>query len=242
MVLARPDRTGVTERYRSDAVARVSPDGELTYSKSLDRIFADNGLEALVRGRDYSDDPYHLNDVEPVLEDGPYWRRGDLVLSLARQSMVLLFRPATGRVVWWRIGPWLGQHDVNVLDDHRISLFDNRITFDADGSRVLGNSRELVLDFAERSLSSPWERSFRQLPIRAVSNGRGLVLANGDLIVEESNAGEVLRVSAEGDVRWHYVNSDEAGRRYRIFWSRYLDPDRYGGAIMAAQAARCTGR
>ena len=49
----------------------------------------------------------------------------------------------------------------------------------------------------------------------------------------------MLRVSPEGALRWHYVNANEAGERYRIFWSRYLDPDRYARGIGAAQAAQC---
>lgn len=240
MVVPRPRRPRVTERYRGDAVARVSLDGRLTYVKSLDAIFAENGLEALVRGRQYSDDPHHLNDVQPVFADGPHWRRGDLFLSLGHQAMVLLYRPSTGRVIWWRIGPWLGQHDVNVVDDNRISVFDNRISFDAVGPTVLGNSRELIYDFATHSISSPWEEAFRRHRIVASSNGRGQVLANGDIIIEESNGGEVLRVSPEGMLRWHYVNANRSGERYRIFWSRYLDADGYEGAIRAAQAAQCT--
>lgn len=238
-IAPRPDREGTNPHYRSEGIARLGLDGRLTYSKSLTEIFAQNGLEALVRGREYGDDPYHLNDVEPVFADGPHWKKGDVFLSLAHQSMVLQFRPATDKVVWWRIGPWMGQHDVNLLDERRISLFDNRISFDSGKPRVLGHSRQLVVDLASGSVSSPWEAAFRRHAIAADSNGRGLVLANGDLVVEESNRGEVLRVTKEGETRWRYVNSDGKGRRYRIFWSRYLDPGRYAAGLRAAAAARC---
>ena len=239
LVVPRPERPGVSERYRGDAIARVDLAGRLTYVKTLDSIFIENGMEALVRGRPYHDDPHHLNDVQPVFADGPHWRRGDVFLSLGHQAMVMLYRPSTGRVIWSRTGPWFGQHDVNVIDESRISVFDNRISFDAAQPVVHGTSRELVFDFADNTLSSPWEEAFRRHGIRASSNGRGLVLANGDLIIEESNGGEVLRVSPEGAVRWHYVNANAAGERYRLFWSRYLDPAAYAQGIAAAQAARC---
>lgn len=237
-----PDRHGVGAGYRADAIVRVDLDGRITYSKSLDRLFAENGLAALIRGREYSDDPYHLNDVQPVHFDGPYWRRGDVFLSLGHQAMVLLYRPSTGRILWWRIGPWQGQHDVNVIDERRISVFDNRISFDAGAPRVVGNSRELVYDFSTGRTESPWEEAFRRHRIAASSNGRGLVLANGDVILEESNRGEVLRVNPEGAVRWRYVNANRDGERYRLFWSRYLDPAGYAGAVAAAQSPRCEAR
>lgn len=234
-----PQRPGAGPAYRSEAIALVSADGEILYSKTLDDIFAENGLSTLVRGRQYVDDPYHLNDVEPVLEDGPHWRRGDVFLSLAFQSMVMLYRPSTGRVIWWRMGPWLLQHDVNILDDHRIAVFDNRASFEAAGPVVIGNSRELVVDFASGAITSPWEPAFRRLGLRAASNGRGTVLPNGDLVVEDSMGGEALRLSARGEVQWRYLNTDEAGRRYRLFWSRYLDPARYGRGIRAAALPGC---
>ena len=239
MLLPRPDRPGVRPTYRADAIARVTPGGDVAWVKSLDSIFAENGLEALIRGGEYSDDPFHLNDVQPVFADGPHWRRGDLFLSLGHQAMVVLYRPSTGRIVWHRTGPWLGQHDVNVVDDNRISVFDNRISFDGDGNHVLGHSRELVIDLSTGAVASPWDTAFRRHRIRAASNGRGLVLANGDLVVEESNGGEVLRVGPQGEQRWSYVNADSEGARYRIFWSRYLEPQRYARGIAAAREKRC---
>lgn len=239
MLLAGPKRPGAGPAYRAEGIGEIRADGRLIWSKTLDAMFEENGLSALVRGQPYSDDPYHLNDVEPVMRDGPHWKSGDVFLSLAHQSMVLLYRPSTGRILWWRIGPWLGQHDVNIIDDRRIAIFDNRVSFDSGGGKVIGNSRELVVDFATGKIASPWEEAFRRHRILAASNGRGTVLADGDLVVEESMGGEAMRVGPRGEMRWRYLNSDAKGRRYRLFWSRYLDPARYGGAIRAAAEARC---
>ena len=58
-------------------------------------------------------------------KDGPYWRKGDLFLSLRSPSTVMLYRPATNKVIWRKDGPWSKQHDVDILDDHRISIFNN---------------------------------------------------------------------------------------------------------------------
>lgn len=239
MLLAGPPREGAGPAYRGEGIGEVGEDGRVISARTLDAIFAANGLTALLRGQEYSDDPYHLNDVEPVRADGPYWKRGDVFLSLAHKSMVLLYRPATGRILWWRIGPWMGQHDVQVLDGRRIAVFDNRVSFDAGGPKVIGSSRELVLDFATGQVSSPWEAAFRARGIRAASNGRGTVLAGGDLVIEDSMGGEAMRVGQSGEMRWRYVNGDAKGRRYRLFWSRYLDPMRYGAAVKAAAEARC---
>ena len=238
-VLADHGREDAGTTYRNDGLTLTTPDGQALYAKGLSQIFLENGLDALLIGRPYHEDPFHLNDIQPVARDGPHWKRGDLFLSLRHLSMVILFRPSTGKIIWWKIGPWLGQHDVNVLDDHRISIFDNRTAFGAEDSWVVGNSRQLVFDFSDGSVSSPWEAGFRRWDLAVVSNGRGTPFSNGDLFVEDSVRGQALRMSPNGDLRWRYVNADDQKRRYWMFWSRYLDPVQYGPAIRATAAAAC---
>lgn len=232
-------RNDVGPTYRNDGVTLTSADGKRLYERGLTQVFLENGLAGLLLGRPYHDDPFHLNDVQPVSEDGPHWKRGDVFLSLRHLSMVMLFRPSTGEIIWWKIGPWLGQHDVNILDDHRIAIFDNRIAYGEDGAAVIGASRELVYDFSDGSVTSPWEAGFRRWRLAVSSNGRGTPFPNGDLFVEDTQRGQALRMNANGDLRWRYVNADEQKRRYWMFWSRYLDPVRYGLAIRAAATASC---
>ena len=52
----------------------------------------ENDMEHLV----FSDyvfhgDPIHLNDIQPVEKSGPYWKMGDLFLSLRSQNMIILY-------------------------------------------------------------------------------------------------------------------------------------------------------
>ena len=41
--------------------------------------------------------------------------------------MVILYRPSTNQIIWKGTGPFFDQHDVNILDDHRISVFNNNV-------------------------------------------------------------------------------------------------------------------
>ena len=238
-VLMEQGRQDAGSTYRNDGVTLTTPDGRTLYARGLSEIFLDNRLEALLLGRPYHDDPFHLNDVQPVIEDGPYWKRGDLFLSLRNLSMVILYRPSSGKVIWWKIGPWLAQHDVNLLDDHRIAIFDNRAAFGAEELSTIGTSRQLVYDFSDGSITSPWDAGFRRWNLAVPSNGRGTPLPNGDLFVEDTVRGQALRMSPKGDLRWRYVHADDQKRRYWMSWSRYLDPVQYGPAIRAAAAASC---
>ena len=238
-VLPVQGRDDVGPGYLNDGLTLTAPDGTRRYERDLTRIFLENGLEGLLLGRPYNDDPFHLNDVQPVETDGPHWKRGDVFLSLRHLSMVILFRPSTGKAIWWKIGPWLGQHDVNILDDHRIAIFDNRTAYGEGGAAVVGTSRQLVYDFSNGSVTSPWEAGFRRWNLAVTSNGRGTPFPNGDLFVEDTERGQALRMSANGDLRWRFVNADDQKRRYWMFWSRYLDPVQYRVAIRAAETASC---
>lgn len=230
---------GLPPTYRDDGPAAWDEAGRLTFAAGLTKIFRDNGLSVLVDGRPYTDDPFHLNDVQPVEFDGPHWRRGDLFLSLRHQSMVMLYRPSTGRVIWWKSGPWLGQHDVVVLDEHRIAIFDNNAAFSSGEKVPRGVSRELVFDFRTGDVTSPWQAGFERHQLKVVSNGRGLPLPGGDLLVEDTVHGQVLRMGQEGQVRWRFVHADGEGRRLWLFWARYLPAGHYDAHIEAALEARC---
>ena len=103
-----------------------------------------------------NDDPTHLNDIQPVLDDGPYWKKGDLFLSLRNISTVMLYRPSTDEILWIKRGPWIAQHDVDILDDHRISIYDNDVEARAPGKPyIAGTSQVMVYDFATRKISLP---------------------------------------------------------------------------------------
>ena len=112
--------------FIDNTLSKIDPaTGELLYHRSISRILQDNDLEHLLLKSPRSTDPYHLNDVQPVFENGPYWQRGDLFLSLRNVSAILQYRPATGEVVRLLEGPFYAQHDVDVLNDSTLSIFNN---------------------------------------------------------------------------------------------------------------------
>ena len=70
-------------------------------------------------------DPIHLNDIEPALYDSKYWKKGDLFLSSRHQSAIIHYRPEINKVINYLTGPFSQQHDVDIISDEEISIFDN---------------------------------------------------------------------------------------------------------------------
>lgn len=233
----------VDSEFDDDGVARISPDGRVLFRKSAAQILIDNGLRHVIYSHDeYDPDPIHLNDVQPVLADGPYWRRGDLFLSLRNPSMVLLYRPATNEVVWHRQGPWLMQHDVDIVSDHEIAVFNNNTAATPKGGRTIGSNNIVILDFATGGTREPFTAGFEKNQIHTETNGLFRFLPDGSVMVEEHDYGRLLALGPDGAVRWSYVNrAPKDGRVYHLGWSGAVLEERATALKAALAAAKCEG-
>jgi hypothetical protein len=212
--------------FYDDAIVKLSPEGNILYQKSVSQIFIDNGLEYLlfsVGDNDYfTKDPIHINDIQPVEFDGEFWKKGDVFLSLRHQSMVLLYRPSTNEIIWKGTGPFFHQHDVDILDSHRISIFNNNSKDFVDGDVVDGHNEVIIYDFKTNEHSSYLKDSLIENDVITIGEGRSEILTNRDLFIEETDYGRTLYFNADGSLRWTHVNRANDGNVYRVGWSRIL--------------------
>ena len=212
--------------YYDDAIVQLSPDGEILFEKSVSQIFIDNGLEYLLFGIGVQDvflkNPIHLNDIQPVNFDGDFWKKGDVFLSLRHQSMVLLYRPLTNKIIWKGTGPFFHQHDVDILNNHKISIFNNNSKNFVSGDVVDGNNEVIIYDFKTNEYSTYLKKSLTKFDVRTITEGRSQIIKNGDLFVEESNYGRTLYFNSDGSLRWTHVNRAKDGKIYAVSWSRIL--------------------
>ena len=214
--------------YADDGIVKLSPNGEILYEKSLSQIFIDNGLEYLlfsVGDSNFTLDPIHLNDIQPVNYNGEFWQKGDVFLSLRHQSMVILYRPLTNEIIWKGTGPFFHQHDVDILNGHTISVFNNNSKDFSVGNVVDGHNEVIIYDFKTNEYSSYLSDSLKNNEVRTITDGRSQILPNGDLFVEETNYGRTFYFNSDGSLRWIHVNRANNGNVYNIGWSRILYKD-----------------
>jgi hypothetical protein len=213
------------ENYLDDGIVKLSAVGNILFEKSVSQIFIENGLKYLIfaHGNYYERDPIHLNDIQPVNYDGEYWKKGDVFLSLRSQSMIVLYRPSTNEIIWKGTGPFLHQHDVNILDDHRISIFNNNSINVAGGSNIVDGHNEIIIyNFKTNKFSRYFQDSLVDHDVRSIEQGRGKIIRNGDLYIEDSHYGRTLYFNADGSLRWSHVNRAQDKNIYIIGWSRIL--------------------
>ncbi len=135
-------------------------------------------------------------------------------------------------------GDWYGQHDVDILDDHRISVFNNNA---AQIWRIIADNDVLIYDFETGEISAPWHDALKKNQVRTVMEGLAQVLPGNDLFVEEQNFGRILRLTEAGDVVWEYVNRARMGRVFRVGWSRLLTAEEAAPMLKSIAQANCSG-
>lgn len=232
----------LSDNFHDDTLSLVSLDGEELYRKSLVEAFVENGLFHLMfTAGAYSDDPLHLNDIQPVLEDGPFWKRGDVFLSLRHRSMLVLYRPSTNKILWSKAGPWLAQHDVDILDDHRIAVFSNNAYDMGKGGYVKGHAQLLIYDFTTYEVTAAYDTAMATEKVATQSEGLADYTESGHVIVEQENDGRLLIFGPDERLFASYVNAASDGRIFRMGWSRYVPQTEGRTALSRMEMGDCNG-
>lgn len=210
--------------FYDDAITKISPDGEILFQKSVAEILLENGMKHLVFALNgqYRVDPLHLNDIQPTLDNGPYWKRGDVFLSLKHPSMILLYRPDSNELIWTGSGHFSQQHDVDILNNHEISIFNNNAISTINGYHVDDHSEMVIYNFKSNSYRTFLDNSLAKERVKTRTNGLGQILNGVGLFIEESNYGRILFFDEKGALKWTYVNRASEGSIFPLSWSRIL--------------------
>ncbi len=216
------------QNYRDDGFALVSQEGHIIKEYSITDILLENGYRGLVYGvGKVEEDRIHLNDVQPITRSKGVTKTGDLALSIRNLSTVLLFRPQSGKIVWLKTGPWLNQHDINILEDGRYSIFGNDIIRRLNGGMKLlqeDKSEIYIYDPSQKTVTTPYTEMMTKEKIVSKTRGRLKILPNSDAYIEQTNASRLIRISANA-VRWEYVNGITNDTVGELNWSRYIQKD-----------------
>ena len=227
-----------TVHFLDNSVARIDPaTGHILEVHSMAEVLRDNGLDHLVLRSGDAQDPLHLNDVEPVLTTSDHMREGDLFLSFRNLQCVIQYRPSTEQVIRVIDGPLASQHDVDIVNDSTLVVFNNNVqenngvyTNRAHNYPVSKDQQELAHYHSEITLVDLGTGAFTPiLPELMAANGvmtasEGLqeALPGGWWFLEEQNSGELWVVGSEG-VLYHDVHaSHHDGHHHLPNWTRVL--------------------
>jgi hypothetical protein len=216
--------------YHEDTILRISDEGAILSETSAVGLFYENGLAPLLTatGGQFHEDMnwgheiVHANKIEELTSDlagdFPLFHAGDLALSLRDQNLVVVFDPATRQVKWWRIGPWVRQHDPEFRPGGTIVVFNNNVHHTSFGDRyadfkVLPSAPQVsnILEVDPKSGNARILYGGKPgQELLSVIKGNVEVTPGGGLLITEAQGGRVLELDASGNLVWQYVNRYDA--------------------------------
>lgn len=240
------DNPWLSEKIRDDALAHVSTDGKLIERRSFARILRDNGLEAMLlgtAGMQINIDPIHINQIKVAQHDSRYWKRGDLLISARHLSTLFLYRPSTNQIIWHQTGPWMNQHSVDFVDNHRISVFNNNVVSGPSSMKQMfmepdGINQVMVYDFDNLRITQPFAPLLAEAKPITQYAGRARLIPDGGLFIEESGSGRHLRFTKDR-LLWSRVNDYDKEHIGAVNWSRYLTAEEASIPLKALAAHTC---
>ena len=220
------------KEYIDDAVIQITTDGEILFKKSIVEILIENNIvpDNFVLSTSLLStiiNQLHLNEIQPALSDSEYWKRGDLFISIRNQSAIIHYRPNTNKVINYITGPFIYQHDVDIISDKEISIFNNNnIIFNNKNFEINKKHSEVIIyDFETKNFRTLFKKQLKKENFITETNGLSEFLNDGSLMVEETIHGRLILFNNKGEKEWEFVNKDENDKIGRLFWSRIIEDE-----------------
>ena len=202
------NRKQLTPPRLDDFAVILSPEGKEIKRVSILDALINSSFANMVDFAPYfsNEDVLHTNTIQLITEETAQnfeqGKAGDVVLSFRDLGIIAVLDMDAEKVVWATRGPWLGQHDPDVLPNGDILLFDNQGQLaDPDA----GQSRVLQIDPATNGITWEYKGTAEH---RFDSNIRAdqQRLENGNTLITESSGGRLLEVTPEGEIVWEFHN------------------------------------
>jgi hypothetical protein len=209
-------------RYVEDTILRVSDDGRVVSEVSVPGILYKNGLEAVLtagvrfaRDMEWDEELVHLNKIaelpSSIAADFPMFEAGDLALSSRDQNLVMVVDKTMTRVKWWKIGPWLRQHDPEFKAGGTLVIFNNNVYETTPTDPKTGPWRSHIVE--TNPATGELKVVFGEKPgqeLLTVIRGKIDLTPRGGMLITEFEGGRILETDANGKVVWEYVRHYDA--------------------------------
>lgn len=231
---------GRTVYYVDYVVAKIDIEtGEILFHKSISEILKENGLRNYILKAKNIVDALHLNDIQPAFKTTEYYEKDDLFISLRGLSCIIHYRPSTNKVIEVIEGPFVNQHDVDILEDDKLAIFNNNLyegSFYGTGELPRNTSHVVdmgdyyasivTFDLKNREFSSIGDSIFRANKIYTKSEGLQIFIDPETYFVEEQNSGLLWIIRNNEVIYKNVFPSQHEGYHHLPNWTRIIDYDK----------------
>lgn len=210
--------------YCNDSIVLIdSETGKTIKSFSITNLFINQNLHnyLFIGRKDIpAEDPLHINDVQIVRKNGPFFKNGDVFLSLGHLNMVILVDKDFKNIKWKYSDGLFHQHDIDIINENQIAIFNNNRVY-TNKDQVFKHNEIVIYDFQKNYLSSPYREIMKSLNIETISQGLQ-ELTDFGIIIEEQNYGRILMIDDKKELVFEYINKSSTGEEFQVHWSSII--------------------
>lgn len=218
--------TSKNSPFLADQIVKINAKtGKTLLKRNIDDIFRENPKHDLSKVKLNDPDPYHLNDVQPVNSNGYLRREGDLFISLRGINAVFLYRPGSNKILWRKMTGWSKQHDVKILSDSVITIFDNNLERSLDKDRVKDYNRFLSYNVSKDTIKNRFQSVLKGQNIKTPTQGRAKFFQKDALFYVEATdqAFFVIKDIEANETYKCYIPGRSKDKAGNLGWFRLLD-------------------
>ncbi len=147
---------------------------------------------------------------------------------MRHKSIVIQYRPEDGSVVWYQQGPWLAQHDINIVNDSAISVFNNNVVLPPEKLSRDGKLFEQSSNIASFNFEDGTTAFFAHGVFASRTEGRQIQTVDNNILVEETNQARYILLDPAGTPQCRFYIPYYADSTHAMHpnWNRlYLQVD-----------------
>jgi len=198
---------GKIARIIKEWLVILSPDARVIKQVSLSRAFLDSPYAKLLFDKMNNNPPakrwdfLHSNSVDVLTPEMakhfPMFKAGQVLISFRELHALAVLDVESEKIIWLAQGEWKLQHDAEFVSDGSIMLFDNRGK-SPRASRILKYNHQTKISTVayEGNAANPFATRIR---------GMQQQLANGNLLITESQRGRIFEVLPTREIVWDFI-------------------------------------
>jgi hypothetical protein len=193
-----------------EVLSNISAADLMTWARNSGLFIFDGRKKKPFNDKDYNQsnlvnlfhkDPFHFNKADVLTVDNArhyeIFEPGDILLSLRELNLVVVARPSTKSIIWYRYGLTYAQHDATFNSGH-IDVFDN------NSSSIPPKPKIVRLDLERNDAETLFNLADWGLVMRAKGN---FELDGNQLLVTDDEAGRMIYGNLDGEVQFVFENT-----------------------------------
>ena len=205
-------------KFTMNGIVKLDKDFNILFKKSIYEILLDNNL--IGDGFFSRKDIDHINDIEIANFSGKFFLKDDIFLSFRGFNKIIHYRPSTNKVIKVIVGPFSMQHDVDIISENEISIFNNN-------NYVKSNnySNILIYNFETRNFDNIFKDQLKNIKFKTRSEGLSDHIKDKSFMIEETNQGRLIIINKNKEIELQFLNLKKNNRLFYLNWSRVINDD-----------------